>query len=173
MVKRIAGAFSAPGVLEAYPGVDGVIAITHSTGCGMAADGEGLAQLRRTLSGYARHPNVGAVVLVGLGCEVNQISALTEDLGLIDPLVIQELGGSAATVRRGVEQVRELLPPSVVSVRRCRSRRSPWVSTAAAPTPGPESAPTRCSAWRSIAWSPPAAPRCWPRRLRSTGLSTC
>ena len=110
VVKRIAGAFSAPGLLEEYPGVDGVIAITHGTGCGLAADGEGLALLRRTLAGYARHPNVGAVVLVGLGCEVNQISALTEDLGLIDPLVIQELGGSAATVRRGVEQVRELLP---------------------------------------------------------------
>ena len=110
VVKRIAGAFSAPGVLDEYPGVDGVIAVTHGTGCGLAADGEGLAVLRRTLAGYARHPNVGAVVLVGLGCEVNQISALTQDLGLTDPLVIQELGGSAATVRRGVEQVRELLP---------------------------------------------------------------
>ena len=110
VVKRIAGAFSVPGALEEYPGVDGVIAITHGTGCGLAADGEGLAQLRRTLAGYARHPNVGGVVLVGLGCEVNQISALTEDLGLMDPLVIQDLGGSAATVRRGVEQVCELLP---------------------------------------------------------------
>ena len=110
VVKRITGAFSAPGVLEKYPGVDGVIAITHGTGCGLAADGEGLAVLRRTLAGYARHPNVGAVVLVGLGCEVNQISALTEDLGLVDPLVIQDLGGSVATVRRGVDQVRELLP---------------------------------------------------------------
>ncbi len=110
VVKRIAGAFSPPGALAEYPGVDGVIAITHGTGCGLAADGEGLALLRRTLAGYARHPNVGAVVLVGLGCEVNQISALTEDLGLTDPLVIQELGGSAATVRRGVEQVREFLP---------------------------------------------------------------
>jgi altronate hydrolase len=66
--------------------------------------------LRRTLAGYARHPNVGAVALVGLGCEVNQISALTEDLGVAEPLVIQDLGGAAATVRRGVDQVRELLP---------------------------------------------------------------
>jgi altronate hydrolase len=76
----------------------------------MAADGEGLALLRRTLAGYARHPNIGAVVLVGLGCEVNQISALTKDLGLIEPLVIQDLGGSMATVRAGVDQIRELLP---------------------------------------------------------------
>ena len=118
VVKRITGAFSAPGVLEEYPGVDGVIAITHGTGCGLAADGEGLAVLRRTLTGYARHPNVGAVVLVGLGCEVNQISALTEDLGLVDPLVIQDLGGSIATVRRGVDQVRELLPAVAAAAER-------------------------------------------------------
>ncbi len=110
VVKRIAAAFSAPGALDDYPGVDGVIAVTHGTGCGMSADGEGLAQLRRTLGGYARNPNVGGVVLVGLGCEVNQISALTGDLGLQDRLVIQELGGSMATVRRGIDQVRELLP---------------------------------------------------------------
>jgi altronate hydrolase len=118
VVKRIAAAFSAPGALDDYPGVDGVIAITHGTGCGLAADGEGLALLRRTLAGYARHPNVGAVVLVGLGCEVNQISALTQDLGLVEPLVIQDLGGSAATVRAGVDQIRELLPAVAASGRR-------------------------------------------------------
>jgi altronate hydrolase len=110
VVKRIAQVFGAPGALDAHPGVDGVVAITHGTGCGMAADGEGLALLRRTLAGYARHPNVAAVVMVGLGCEVNQISALTQDLGPIEPLVIQDLGGSMATVRAGVEQIRELLP---------------------------------------------------------------
>jgi altronate hydrolase len=118
VVKRIAAAFSAPGALYEFPGVDGVIAITHGTGCGLAADGEGLALLRRTLAGYARHPNVGAVVLVGLGCEINQISALTEDLGPLQPLVIQDLGGSAATVRAGVEQVRALLPSVAASAPR-------------------------------------------------------
>jgi altronate hydrolase len=118
VVKRIAAAFSAPGALDESPGVDGVIAVTHGTGCGMPADGEGLAQLRRTLAGYARHPNVGAVVLVGLGCEVNQISALTEELGLEDRLVIQELGGSMATVRRGIDQVRELLPAAAAAAKR-------------------------------------------------------
>jgi altronate hydrolase len=118
VVKRIAAAFSAPGALDEYRGVDGVIAVTHGTGCGMSADGEGLAQLRRTLAGYARHPNVGAVVLVGLGCEVNQISALTKELGLEDRLVIQELGGSMATVRRGIDQVRELLPAVAATAKR-------------------------------------------------------
>ena len=118
VVKRIAATFAAPGALDDYPGVDGVIAVTHGTGCGMSAEGEGLAVLRRTLAGYARHPNVGAVALVGLGCEVNQISALTDDLGLEDRLVIQELGGTMATVRRGVDQVRDLLPAAAATANR-------------------------------------------------------
>jgi altronate hydrolase len=115
VVKRIAAAFSAPGALDEHPGVDGVIAITHGSGCGLSRDGEGLEVLRRTLRGYARHPNVAAVVVVGLGCEVNQISALVDGFDLpestpVRRLVIQELGGSVATVRRGIELVQELLP---------------------------------------------------------------
>jgi arabinonate dehydratase len=78
VVKRIASAFSAPGALDAYPGVDGVIAVSHGSGCGLSRDGEGLEVLRRTLTGYARHPNVAAVAVVGLGCEVNQINALID-----------------------------------------------------------------------------------------------
>jgi altronate hydrolase len=119
VVKRIAAAFSAPGALDDHPGVDGVIAITHGSGCGLSRDGEGLEVLRRTLSGYARHPNVAAVVVVGLGCEVNQINALVDGFALpegvpLRRLVIQELGGSVATVRRGVELVTELLPEAAV-----------------------------------------------------------
>ena len=75
VVRRIAAAFSTPGALDEHPGVDGVIAITHGSGCGLSRDGEGFDLLRRTLTGYARHPNVGGVVVVGLGCEVNQVSA--------------------------------------------------------------------------------------------------
>jgi arabinonate dehydratase len=114
VVKRIASAFAAPGALDDHPGVDGVIAITHASGCGLSRDGEGLEVLRRTLTGYARHPNVAAVVVVGLGCEVNQISALVDGFDLpegipVRRLVIQELGGSVTTVRRGIEMVTELL----------------------------------------------------------------
>ncbi len=119
VVKRIAAAFSAPGALDDHPGVDGVIAITHGSGCGLSRDGEGLEVLRRTLTGYARHPNVAAVVVVGLGCEVNQISELVDGFDLpegtpVRRLVIQELGGSMATVRRGVELVTELLSEAAV-----------------------------------------------------------
>ena len=115
VVKRIAAAFSAPGALDEHPGVDGVIAITHGSGCGLSREGDGFALLRRTLTGYARHPNVAAVVVVGLGCEVNQINALVEGFDLpegipLRRLVIQELGGSMTTVRRGMELVTELLP---------------------------------------------------------------
>ncbi|HEX3830366.1 MAG TPA: altronate dehydratase family protein [Solirubrobacteraceae bacterium] len=114
VVRRIVSAFSAPGALDEHPGVDGVIAITHGTGCGLSADGEGLKLLRRTLAGYARHPNVGGVVVVGLGCEVNQIAGLVDRFDLPDStpvrhMTIQHLGGSVATVRAGVEEVSEML----------------------------------------------------------------
>ena len=62
------------GPLAEYPNVDGVVALTHRTGCGMAGDGEGMEVLRRTLGGYSRHPNFASVILLGLGCEANQIS---------------------------------------------------------------------------------------------------
>jgi altronate hydrolase len=64
--------------LAEFPNVDGVVALTHKTGCGMAA-GEGLQLLRRTLAGYARHPNFSHVIVLGLGCEVNQISELLRE----------------------------------------------------------------------------------------------
>lgn len=113
--KRIAAAFSAPDALDAYPNVDGVVALTHGTGCGMASAGEGFTLLRRVLTGYARHPNFGALLVVGLGCEVNQVAALTLDLDLppdvpVIAMGIQDLGGSLATVRQGVAHIRELLP---------------------------------------------------------------
>jgi altronate hydrolase len=115
VVRRIASAFSAPGALEEHPGVDGVIAITHGSGCGLSRDGDGFDLLQRTLTGYARHPNVGGVVVVGLGCEVNQVSALVDQFELapgipVQRMTIQELGGTAATIRAGVQTVRELLP---------------------------------------------------------------
>jgi altronate hydrolase len=120
VVKRIAAGFSAPGALDEHPGVDGVIAVTHGSGCGLSRDGEGLAVLRRTLTGYARHPNVAAVVVVGLGCEVNQINALVDGFDLpegvpLRRLVIQELGGSRTTVQRGMELVTDLLREAAVA----------------------------------------------------------
>jgi altronate hydrolase len=94
---------------EENPNVDGVVALTHGTGCGMAADGDGIRLLRRTLNGYARHPNFAALLVVGLGCEVAQLTGFDLPEGT-PTMTIQEMGGTAATVRHGVEVVRELLP---------------------------------------------------------------
>lgn len=95
-------------------GVDGVVALTHGTGCGMAAEGEGWDLLRRTLAGYARHPNIGGLVVVGLGCEVNMVSGLMADLGVADHVpvasyTIQDLGGTRSSVDNGVRLVREMV----------------------------------------------------------------
>jgi altronate hydrolase len=106
VAKMIASRFP---FLDEFPNVDGVVALTHGTGCGMAADGEGIALLRRTLNGYARHPNFAALLVIGLGCEVNQLTGFDLPSGT-PTMTIQELGGTAATVRAGVERIRELLP---------------------------------------------------------------
>jgi altronate hydrolase len=97
--------------LAEFPNVDGVVALTHKTGCGMAA-GEGLRLLRRTLAGYARHPNFSHVVVLGLGCEVNQISEMLREHRLtnrIRNMDIQTMGGIRKTVEAGLSFVREVL----------------------------------------------------------------
>jgi altronate hydrolase len=104
-----------PQALEAYPHVDGVVALTHGMGCATASDGEELHVLRRTLAGYAKHPNFAAVLVVGLGCETNQIQGLMAQEGLQDSaeLVsfnIQDTGGTAKTVAKGIELIQAMLP---------------------------------------------------------------
>jgi altronate hydrolase len=117
--KYIAERLRASGVLAQFPNVDGVVPVTHKAGCAMQYDGPDHRQLDRTLAGFARHPNVGAYILIGLGCETGQASHLIENEGLIQlngsgrkPLVltIQECGGIARTVEAGVRAVAELLP---------------------------------------------------------------
>jgi altronate hydrolase len=97
--------------LAEFPHVDGVVALTHKTGCGMTQK-EPLALLRRTLAGYARHPNFSHVVVIGLGCEVNQIGGLLEEqrlAGRLRSMDIQSMGGTRKTVEAGIAFVREVL----------------------------------------------------------------
>ncbi|HXZ51946.1 MAG TPA: UxaA family hydrolase, partial [Burkholderiales bacterium] len=101
--------------LDAYPNVDGVVALTHKTGCGMASEGEPVELLRRTMAGYARHPNFFAVQVVGLGCEANQINSLlsVHKLQRSDKFAaytIQEKGGTMKAVREGIARIEALLP---------------------------------------------------------------
>jgi altronate hydrolase len=111
VARRIAAHFT-PEVLSSYPNVDGVVAITHGTGCGMAEHGEPADLLRRVFAGYATHPNFASVLLLGLGCETNQIDSLVALTGASDTLrtsTIQDEGGTTATVRNGIVTVYEML----------------------------------------------------------------
>ena len=101
--------------LDDYPNVDGVVALTHKTGCGMDSEGEATHLLRRTIAGYARHPNFFSSQLVGLGCEANQINMLlsSQQLKRSDKLgafTIQEKGGTRKAVESGIARVKEMLP---------------------------------------------------------------
>jgi altronate hydrolase len=95
--------------------VDGVVALTHGSGCGMDSDGLGLKVLQRTLAGYATHANFCAVLVVGLGCESNQINAWLSRSSLregdtLRVFNIQDTGGTRKAVDKGVALIREMLP---------------------------------------------------------------
>ncbi|MBZ2198555.1 UxaA family hydrolase [Occultella gossypii] len=101
--------------MDAYPNVDGVMAITHQSGCGLVPASEGGQMLLRTLRGYAQHPNFGGLLVLGLGCEMIPVSSLAEGLDLpegllVETMTIQDSGGVRATVRAGVEKIKEMLP---------------------------------------------------------------
>jgi len=102
--------------LQAYGNVDGVIALTHASGCSIKIGGPEYVWLQRTLAGMAKHPNVGAYLLVGLGCEVNQTADLLKTYGLDEhdvpslSLSIQDSGGMRKTVEAGIAAVEDFLP---------------------------------------------------------------
>jgi altronate hydrolase len=103
------------GALADFPNVDGVVALGHGTGCGMGSEGEPMDLLRRTIAGYARHPNFAGVLVLGLGCESNQIAGLMHAEGLeegpmLTTMTIQDTGGTTKTVREGVARLKEMLP---------------------------------------------------------------
>lgn len=113
VAKFIAEAAERAGWLELMENVDGVIPIVHGTGCGMSGSDECYETLYRTLSGYARHPNFGGLLLVGLGCEVMQIPDLVgkERLrpdGNFRYMTIQATGGTRKSVESGLAMLREV-----------------------------------------------------------------
>ena len=115
VAKQIAAHFSSPEALAQFDNVDGVVALTHESGCGMRSEGEGYETLQRTFNGYICHPNFGAVLLVGLGCETMQVKKVLEDSGLAESdtfisYTIQDIGGTRAAVEKGVAAIKQLLP---------------------------------------------------------------
>ena len=114
VTRAIANHFSRE-KLAAFPNVDGVIALPHPLGCGINVNGEGMQILRRTMVGFARHPNFAGVLFVGLGCEQNQIAPLVEMIGQHEPGMLQQVimqveGGTAAAIRKGIALVEDMLP---------------------------------------------------------------
>ena len=113
VTRAIANHFSKD-LLKAYPNIDGVIALPHPLGCGLNVSGEGMQILRRTIVGYATHPNFAGVLFVGLGCEQNQIQPLIElighhEPGMLQSVVMQAEGGTTAAIKKGIELVTPML----------------------------------------------------------------
>lgn len=103
-----------PEALADYPNVDGVVALTHGVGCAIDPSGEALGMLRRTLGGYAIHPNFASVLMIGLGCETNQIPDLLAAQGLknsdsLRTFTIQGTGGTSKTIASAIAQVKAVL----------------------------------------------------------------
>ncbi len=114
VAKVIAEQFRGPDTMAVWPKIDGVVAFSHNTGCGISSDSTSVEVLRRTIAGYARHANFAAVLLVGLGCEANQITELLEAEDLAEgpdlkTLIIQQAGGTRKAIQAGIKTVREML----------------------------------------------------------------
>lgn len=114
VARAIAERFKRGG-LEDYPNVDGVVALTHGTGCAIPTSTEGYIYLQRVLAGYARNPNFAAILMIGLGCETNQIGHIKqtfelEESATLRTMTIQQLGGTRRTIDEAVGIINEMLP---------------------------------------------------------------
>jgi altronate hydrolase/galactarate dehydratase len=122
VAKFIAEAAEKSGLLDDFPNIDGIVPITHGTGCGMSGENEGYDTLFRTLSGYAQHPNFGGILLIGLGCEVMQVSALVGGRpiradGALRYMTIQHEGGTRKTIKKGLVELRGIAEQANMATR--------------------------------------------------------
>jgi altronate hydrolase len=160
-----------PERLAAYGNVDGVMAVTHLSGCSYVPDGPVYTLLQRSLAGMVRHPNVAASIIVGLGCEVNQLDALIENYDLavgtgkpLHALVIQEIGGGRKTVQAGIEAIEALLPQANAMERRPQPISELMIALQCGGSDG----------WSGVTANPlvgKGAPSFWQRRRRSMAQS--
>jgi altronate hydrolase len=102
------------------PDVDGIVAFPHGDGCGHGS-GPDVYQMRRTLGGVLAHPNVSAAVILGLGCEDNQIEhylgGAAPNGGRLVGLTLQSSGGTRATVDAARRQLARLLDQAAAEKR--------------------------------------------------------
>ncbi|HRD74713.1 MAG TPA: altronate dehydratase family protein, partial [Hyphomicrobiaceae bacterium] len=115
VARLMAEEITRSGLLRDHPGIDGVIPLVHGGGCALDLEGEGYEVLKRTQWGYAANPNMGGVVMVGLGCEGFQISRFMEAYGMKETdtfrtFTIQDTGGTRKTVAAGVDAIKSMLP---------------------------------------------------------------
>ena len=101
-------------LIDNYPNVDGIVPIIHGAGCGHGTNDEAFYKLQRTIWGFAMHPNFASVLMLGLGCEANQIPLMLEVYGNPPPekfryYTLQGEGGTRKTVERGLEWLEEAL----------------------------------------------------------------
>jgi altronate hydrolase len=97
-------------LLPHYSGIDGFVPIVHDQGCGMSSTGDGMATLHRTLAGYTRHANFGGVLMIGLGCEVNQLTLYGQSGAGASKrhFNIQDAGGSRRAVALAMGVLKEI-----------------------------------------------------------------
>lgn len=110
----VADHFNRGGGLDGFDNIDGVVALTHGGGCAINTLAEGYLYLTRTIAGYARHPNVGGTLMIGLGCETNQIPQIVKDFDLeegerLHTMTIQELGGTRKTISKAIDTIGDML----------------------------------------------------------------
>ena len=112
VTKMIVEKIKYSNILKDYPNIDGIVPITHSTGCGMNTVSEGMQIFQRTIDGFKNHPNFSHVFVIGLGCECAQVSLFDESLkkhNRIHFLTIQDEGGTKKIVEKVLSQIKNLL----------------------------------------------------------------
>jgi len=168
-----------PAALKDFANVDGVVALTHGTGCGMDGDGLGMKILERTLAGYATHVNFAGVLVVGLGCESNQINAWLAHSALKEGenfrvFNIQDSGARGRRWTKALPSFKKCCrAPTLSSASPAALRTSPSACNAAARTVTRASAPTLPWARRWTCWWPTAAPPSSAKHQRFTAPSIC
>lgn len=120
--KHLAREAERSGLLDQFPGVDGIVPIVHGAGCCIGTDDEAFRKLQAAIWGYATHPNFASVLMLGLGCEANQISFMLEAHGIpqgksFQHYTLQSAGGTRKSVEKGLLWMESALKEAAKSKR--------------------------------------------------------